>query len=597
MCKSGMRPCPKGWCIKESLFCDGHSDCEDGFDEIGCGFKVKIVNATCDDDEFQCPSEPTRCLSQSEVCNDRPECPKGEDEKNCATCPKEMFECNNGQCIISTWVCDKTNDCGDNSDEENCNKPEERSEQRVCDPKEFKCSDGTCLKYGQVCDGRKDCSDDEGGSCSSACKDTPCQQHCTATPKGAICSCDAGFQLGSAGDKKCVDIDECATLNPCGQMCSNNVGSFQCSCHEGFVLGTDKRECTALGGQAQIFYSFFDHIRKMTENPREIDVVVDTDGFWVVDFDINVEQQKLWFSAVGEGEMVELNLKTKELTPIDSFPFAGRFAHDWIAGNHYIAHYPEDMQIEVHVCSTDTLKCILIAKHGKHDMIPSIQIDPISKQLFYVLMQNSLFLKPSSTIIKTRLDGSDPKRIWNDTLISTMAIDTDQQLVYFTETESQSLAVMDYSGRSQKVLTKQTRMLKRPIAMSLFENHAFILNQANSYMTRCRLYGDMECRQIDIMANSASRVVIAQESRQKSVKNPCADHRCGGVCIPADIGVKCLCMNGTSVVQGASCDVEVCLKGGCRKFSSINLSKLFSSQVKRRNQTVHHGCGHSLSFC
>jgi hypothetical protein len=30
------------------------------------------------------------------------------------------FLCDNNRCIYETWKCDKTNDCGDNSDERNC---------------------------------------------------------------------------------------------------------------------------------------------------------------------------------------------------------------------------------------------------------------------------------------------------------------------------------------------------------------------------------------------------------------------------------------------------------------------------------------------
>jgi hypothetical protein len=30
-----MKACPKGWCINEKLFCDGHAELKDEFDEIG----------------------------------------------------------------------------------------------------------------------------------------------------------------------------------------------------------------------------------------------------------------------------------------------------------------------------------------------------------------------------------------------------------------------------------------------------------------------------------------------------------------------------------------------------------------------------------
>lgn len=35
-------------------------------------------------------------------------------------CDEEQFTCSNGQCKPQFFVCDRMNDCGDNSDEEHC---------------------------------------------------------------------------------------------------------------------------------------------------------------------------------------------------------------------------------------------------------------------------------------------------------------------------------------------------------------------------------------------------------------------------------------------------------------------------------------------
>ena len=36
------------------------------------------------------------------------------------TCNENEFVCGNGNCVRSSWKCDRDNDCQDNSDEEGC---------------------------------------------------------------------------------------------------------------------------------------------------------------------------------------------------------------------------------------------------------------------------------------------------------------------------------------------------------------------------------------------------------------------------------------------------------------------------------------------
>ena len=37
-----------------------------------------------------------------------------------ASCSSSQFKCNNGNCVSSSYKCDKYDDCGDNSDEFGC---------------------------------------------------------------------------------------------------------------------------------------------------------------------------------------------------------------------------------------------------------------------------------------------------------------------------------------------------------------------------------------------------------------------------------------------------------------------------------------------
>ncbi|XP_022822359.1 low-density lipoprotein receptor-like isoform X1 [Spodoptera litura] len=80
-------------------------------------------------------------------------------------CSLKQFQCTNGKCIPSMWVCDLEKDCEDNSDEEieECKK-----ESRTCTQSEFRCKTGRCIPLSWHCDNEKDCpdgSDEEPGTC------------------------------------------------------------------------------------------------------------------------------------------------------------------------------------------------------------------------------------------------------------------------------------------------------------------------------------------------------------------------------------------------------------------------------------------------
>jgi hypothetical protein len=85
------------------------------------------------------------------------------------------------KCISATRVCNKINDCGDNSDEKNC--------------------------FVDHCG-----------------KERPPCHYCTNTKTGFTCSCRTGFKLVNI--TKCVDIDECSHHidNGCSQLCANTPG-------------------------------------------------------------------------------------------------------------------------------------------------------------------------------------------------------------------------------------------------------------------------------------------------------------------------------------------------------------------------------------
>lgn len=381
------------------------------------------------------------------------------------------------------------------------------------------------------------------------------------------------------------DTNPCKRFAGCEQLCfsfppdleSGNRPNYKCDCATG-ELGPDGKQCKFV--DEYLVFTTRTEIRAISLNPKITNVPFNPIGNLtnVVGIDFDYKDQKLFFTQIRPWARIAWMSSNPGTNPdISNIISKGinpeGIAYDWTQKKIY---WSDSSNHSIYAMNLDGSDLVMIARVERPR---AIVIDPCNGTLFFTDWGK---FGTAGKIIRTTMAGSLRKIIIDKNLAqpSGLAIDYDDQMLYWTDAVREKIERSDLNGQNRQVLISATIY---PFSITVFGNYIYWTDLQLRGVYRAEKHtGANMIEMVKRLDDSPRDIQVYSTKRQVCTINACHINNggCAQSCHPAPNGTaECKCDDGTKLVNEGKMCVNKSLTCDSSKFYCANgkcISRMWS---------------------